>query len=161
MKKRRPTWAILAKTSANTNVWHLQSFVSYLLSYVSEHASTHFCLTGTSVRSLGRSPQPSFYSSSMTHFGQQWDLYWYCLCSLDGSNTRPHGIDPSLTFGNTTILKYKFIENHSLNSILEAWPFWHQNCPSPRSGQFRGQKGLGPLEKPRRNAPLYALPAKK
>jgi hypothetical protein len=23
------------------------------------------------------------------------------------------------------------------------------DCPSPRSGQFRGQKGLSPLEKPR------------
>ncbi len=28
-------------------------------------------------------------------------------------------------------------------------PFWPQNCPLLCSGQFRGQKGLGPLKKPR------------
>jgi hypothetical protein len=35
------------------------------------------------------------------------------------------------------------------------------NCPSLRSGQFRGQKGLGPLEKPREMPHYMFSPRKK
>jgi hypothetical protein len=44
MQKRVPTWAVLAETGADTNVRHLQTRVSYLLSHGPEHAYTRIGL---------------------------------------------------------------------------------------------------------------------
>ncbi len=46
--------------------WCLQAHVFRLLCHASEHTSTQFGLTGASMLSLGRSPPPPTYSSSMT-----------------------------------------------------------------------------------------------
>jgi hypothetical protein len=52
-----------------------------------------------------------------------------------------------------------------LNYMYKMWytlaDFWPQNCPSLRSGQFRGQKSRGPLDISREMAHYVVCPQKK
>jgi hypothetical protein len=66
---------------------------------------------------------------------------------------------PSKVFaGPLKILPISFLLSQL---VLTPAVFSHSRCATLRSGQFRGQKGLGPLEKPRKMPHYVFCPRKK